>query len=126
MIMTLSSILIGIAIVTVCSIFFVAGMFHGSRRTEVARKARPMEIKDMAEHIGADLDFADLGKTHEGSRLLDAMVHCEDCQATDTCHHFLDAESEPASRIAAFCPNAVFLLGVTEGRKQAPVAAQGI
>ena len=124
--MTLSSILIGIAIVTACSVFYVAGLFHGSRRTEVARKSRPMEIKDMAEKIGADLDFLNLGKTHEGSRLLDAMVQCEDCQSTDACHHFLDAESEPANRLATFCPNAVFLLGVTEGRRQVPIPAQGI
>ena len=112
--------------VTVSSIFSVAGVFDGDRRAEVARKAQPMELKDMAEKIGVDLDSSDLGKTHDGSRLVGAMVRCGDCQSAAACQHFLDAENESAGRIAAFCPNAFFLFGVAEGRRQDPVSAQGI
>jgi hypothetical protein len=122
----MSSVLIGIALVTVCAILYAGGWYHGSRRQEVARRLNPLELEDMAEKIGVDLDFKSLGDTHEGSRLLDAMILCEECRAVGACHRFLDAEAEPAGRLTSFCPNAIFLLGLVEGRRREVSAGQGI
>jgi|SaaInl4_135m_RNA_FD_contig_21_837043_length_614_multi_5_in_0_out_0_1 hypothetical protein len=124
--MPMSSVLIGIALVIVLALIFGGGWHYGIRRKETARRLTILELRYMAEKLGITLDWSSIGKTREGSGLLDAMILCQDCPTVESCNHFLDTETEPVSRLTALCPNAVYLLGLVERQRREQSASQGI
>jgi hypothetical protein len=125
-VMAISSVLFGIVAVTICSLSYMAGVYHGQRRADMTRRPIKLELKDLAAKTGVELDFTTFGKTWEGSKLLDAMIQCEDCESTEACRFHIQTENQADSRLTTFCPNAVYLLGLAAGRRAPPIAAQGI
>ena len=121
--MAISSVLFGIVAVTICSLSYMAGVYHGQRRADMTRRPIKLELKDLAAKIGVELDFTTFGKTGEGRKLLDAMIQCE---YTEACRFHIQTENQADSRLTTFCPNSVYLLGLAAGHRAPPIAAQGI
>ncbi len=110
--MSSSSLFLSVLIGVFVAIFIVGGWLFAEKRKNVARRFDHLEILAMAERLGIKLDLTDICKTTQGDRLLSAMVFCNECKSFDACHAFLGDETAPDKSITAFCPNAIFLLGL--------------
>ena len=89
---------------------YLAWVF-GRQRQEAAGRFSELELKSVAARLGVALDPESIGGgSAEGDRLLTAMAQCNKCQSVEACHAFLADEQANGASIAAFCPNAVYLL----------------
>jgi hypothetical protein len=116
--MSASSIGFGVLIGVFVAILVVAAWLFDRQRREAEGRLGELEIKFMAERFGVKLDFDRIAETREDSRLLNAIKFCNLCAGLDECHAFLEDEAAKADSITAFCPNAVYLLGLDEMQKR--------
>jgi hypothetical protein len=116
--MSASSIGLSVLIGVFVAILVVAAWLFDRQRREAEGRLDELEIKFMAERLGVKLDCDRIAETMEGGRLLNAIKLCNLCAGLDECHAFLEDEAAKADSITAFCPNAIYLLGLNEMQKR--------